>query len=367
MRVLVDTPAYFIRPKNTDWRYMKSLRSMSRFVDIDFVYPKDLMSIFRENASYVRETMARRLASGHRITKALTRPIGERLVEEIKPDVIFSHSILPIPSNGTPVVWLHGTLDPKMLTNAGWTSAEIERDRQEKGKAYSKADIVILGGEGQLQRHRRHYPLLAGRFDWAPFYLSGIDMIESGKMYAKHSDDDRISILFVGREARRKGLDLLVGAIRMLPLSEQRRFSLAVVSDMSDGAVKLDLDCDVRWYKYLDRLNVLALMRSSHVFAMPSRFESYGFTFIEAMASGCALVAPAWEIQHDLLSNGASGINVTPEVSEVRDALLKLKDRKLRMQMAQHGLDRFKSVHSERVVAERYAEIFDLARSGEHT
>ena len=77
---------------------------------------------------------------------------------------------------------------------------------------------------------------------------------------------------------------------------------LTVVSDFQDGAV--DINCAyITHVSNITRSVLDELMRGAHVFAMISRQESFGLVFVEALAGGCAVLAPRRAAQMDIFGD----------------------------------------------------------------
>ena len=223
---------------------------------------------------------------------------------------------------------------------------------------------VQVSTHAEAVRHGRRFPDIAGRFVGVPFFLPGLTAASLSDVREKHAADETARVLFVGRQSRKKGLDILLRAIRLLGDSERRRVSLDIVSNFSDGSVNLEGDPNVRAHTEVSSAFLFDLMRRAHVFAMPCRFESYGLVYIEAMSHGAAVLAPNWEVQREICDCGRAGVNadVTPEA--VRDALRALCfDRRTRLALAETALDRFDAHYCPRAVASAYLAMFESAVS----
>ena len=106
-------------------------------------------------------------------------------------------------------------------------------------------------------------------------------------------------------------------------------------------------------------------MESSHIFVMPSRLESFGLVFIEAMAAGCAIIAPDWEAQREITDYGQAGICVRPEAEAVCTALSELiEDADKRALLAMRGHEKFVERYSATAVAAQYLGIISKAVKG---
>ena len=109
-------------------------------------------------------------------------------------------------------------------------------------------------------------------------------------------------ILALGRMARNKGYDLLVKAMpRLLELVPDARLMLAIGHDDSEQdqkqinelrrlAASLGVIDSVVVYGYVADDDLPDVYRAAAVYALPSRYEPFGMTAVEAMACGTASV-----------------------------------------------------------------------------
>jgi alpha-maltose-1-phosphate synthase len=141
----------------------------------------------------------------------------------------------------------------------------------------------------------------------------------------------------VGRDFERKGGDLLVAAFRQvrerIPAAE-----LWLVTARSDVAGP-----GIRWIAPIfDRAAIAALYRSAAVFAMPSRCETWGDVFLEAMAYGLPCVGTAGDAMPEIIQHGETGyLAAAGDVAGLAGALERLLgDPALRRRMGARGRER---------------------------
>jgi L-malate glycosyltransferase len=107
---------------------------------------------------------------------------------------------------------------------------------------------------------------------------------------------ERSDIVFVGRLIKEKNTDLLVSAFRLL-VSDDPALRLIIIGDGPEREVireqirTLSLEGNVRMTGFLDRAgDVIALMKASGVFALPSTREGFGIAALEALGCGLPVV-----------------------------------------------------------------------------
>ncbi len=353
LRVLVDTPSWIIERNNTDWKYTRSLRLLESRIPVEVAMLHSVPDVIGEAIYSVR----RRLGM-------TAMPEGRARWSASAADVIFSHRQFPRRSP-IPVVWMYAVLDPEMMTANGTSRAEIERSYEALEPSFRDAAVVQLCTIGAQARHARIYGLPAAHFDPCPFYQPHIAPLTSEEVAAKHAASGPIRLLFVGHEARRKGLPNLLASIAALPRELRQRIELDVVSKLSDiarAALTMPGEATVRHHHALPRDQTNALFARAHIYAMPSLFESYGLTFVEASAAGCAVVAPDWEAQRDILDEGRSGMLVDPfaPITHALAQLIENVGERSRLALAARSQADLRFVPGK--VAERYYGIFRRAQ-----
>jgi len=94
---------------------------------------------------------------------------------------------------------------------------------------------------------------------------------------------------------------------------------------------------------------VLKIFKRAQIFAMPSRFESYGLVYLESLAYGCVTVSRDAEPQREMLDYGNAGVLVDHHSASDIAAKLEplMKDPNLRVTLAQAGLRHYKRAFSQ--------------------
>jgi glycosyltransferase involved in cell wall biosynthesis len=170
-------------------------------------------------------------------------------------------------------------------------------------------------------------------------------------------------LLFVGREARRKGLPEVLDAFKALDARLPGALELTVVSSLSDGEISIPRMPNLTHIAQLDREAVQLRMRESHFLLMPSHFEGYGWVYLEAMAAGAVPVASDAPIQREILANGAAGVLAAPDAARLEAALLPLLNHKSAIeQLAVQAWKRCREHYLPKPVAKRMSEVFEEAK-----
>jgi glycosyltransferase involved in cell wall biosynthesis len=260
-------------------------------------------------------------------------------------------------------VWQNAVLDPAMLSAGSMTDQQFDRLVALKRTGFEQSAVVQLATEAERARHARDFPDLADRFHAVPFFVPDAAAIPLDVLERKLDCSETLKCLFVGHEARRKGLDRVFQALLRLGAEARKRVQLTVVSKLTDGHIAIQPPPGVRMLPTMPHWQVMQLMRDSDVFVMPSRFESYGLVFLEAMSQGTIPVVPDWEVQRELVDQGAAGVVTSGSAEHLASVLSQLMgDRDLRRRLSLAAHSRFVKEFEPRVVAQRFASCMSRAR-----
>ncbi len=180
----------------------------------------------------------------------------------------------------------------------------------------------------------------AGQFRVIP---NGIDLTRFRPPAARRPGPPRV--LYVGGESRRKGLAVLLRALRYLP--RDLEFELEVCGSDDHQAtyghlVPERLTGRVRFCGRVAHDDLPERYQDADVFCAPSLGnESFGIVLLEAMATGTAVLASDIDGYRDVVRDGAEGLLVAPRKARLLAAALErlLCDDDLRAACAARGLE----------------------------
>lgn len=128
---------------------------------------------------------------------------------------------------------------------------------------------------------------------------NGIDLKKYTKSVTRsqlNKQDKSMTIFYVGRLEKRKGLKYLLKAFDLLK-SIHPEFKLVIAGNGPDknkleSYVKDNRIEDVTFLGYVDDKTKIKLLQESTIFCSPALYgESFGIVLLEAMATGCVVVA----------------------------------------------------------------------------
>ena len=172
---------------------------------------------------------------------------------------------------------------------------------------------------------------------------------------------DGPTIFFLGRHEPRKGLDVLLAAMADVPPDVRLWVG-------GDGPQHQELrerhagDGRIEWLGRISDEERAARMRGCTVYCSPSvRGESFGMVLLEAMASGCALVASDLAGHRNVATDEVDAL-LAPvgDAPALAKALCRvLDDEVLRQALVAGGRQRADELSMHRL-AERYAEVYEM-------
>ncbi len=115
-----------------------------------------------------------------------------------------------------------------------------------------------------------------------------------------------IHLLYAGKLSFAKGVDWLLRACRQvagLPVHLHLAGSGAGHEAEVCRALAEELAIPVKFHGNLSQLQLAALMRTAHIFILPSFYEGLPLVLLEALASGCRIITTKLPGSHELLRN----------------------------------------------------------------
>lgn len=184
-------------------------------------------------------------------------------------------------------------------------------------------------------------------------------VIENGisdkRMYLRNDlnqlwEDGVIRLLFVGRLDRQKGFDILLSALNRIC----RRVHLHVFGDsVLKDVAKSDIPSNVQLHGWADFDTIEPYLASCDAVVMPSRWEAFGYTALEAMRAGKAVIGSRTGGLAEVVDDGLTGVLVPPEDVEALAETIRRVLLPQLVEMGRRGRQRFLEKYTaERMEAE---------------
>lgn len=155
-----------------------------------------------------------------------------------------------------------------------------------------------------------------------------------------HFPKDRLNLLFLGRQDRQKGFDLLAAAMRRL---EGRPIHLHAVGAavLAKEGVEPDASPNISQHGWQDRSRIPLYIDAADAVVVPSRWEGFGLVTIEAMRQGRTVLASAVDALPELVVEGETGYLFAPDDVDALVSLFRLLDREEFARLGRNGRGRF--------------------------
>lgn len=285
-----------------------------------------------------------------------------RLIREEKPDHIVCNKILFWPSFCLPWLRLLGhrvTLLTDALVGMTWWPRSRFVGAIMAAGAWTMGWLVMLSAERIVFFHPQPETLLRrlGVLRKSRVIPQGIDLAGFGPSSLRESDG-KVVVTYVGRLESVKGADDFAAAAA--PLKRQfPKVSIRVAGWYKPGHPLVDQYRDDIEFMGL-RHDIPAVLAESDIFVMPSYSEGLSNAIMEAMASGCAVIASAVGGNPYLIENGVSGLLFEPGDRAALQSHIRrlIEDSAKRTALGKAAQVKVEREFSWEVVGKKYAQLF---------
>ena len=160
-----------------------------------------------------------------------------------------------------------------------------------------------------------------------------------------------------GKICQRTAANLVIGGGSKKPQERE----ISVKQSLEDIVRSLDLGERVTFSGYVPDELLAPYYRQAEVFVLPSKYEPFGMTVLEAMGCGTPVVATRHGGIRDVLTDGRDSLLVDPsDPDELGGAILELlSNRETAGRLSGAGLELIRSTFSWQSIARRTLEFFD--------
>ena len=249
-----------------------------------------------------------------------------------------------------------------------WTSPDWELS-EKLGRARWTVTCTRNGHE--------HLKSLASEKSRVHLSYHGLDLDRFPPFAGDHSGrdgsdpGDPVRIVSVGRAVPKKGYDILLKALSLLPADLNWRFEHIGAGGLAGELEKLadrwGFGDRVRWNGALDQKDVLARYREADVFALACRVAADGDrdglpnVLVEASSQRLACVSTAVSGVPELLEDGRNGLVVPPEDPRAFAAALErlIRDPELRQRLGVAAEQRVRAEFDHHSSVRQLGELFE--------
>jgi D-inositol-3-phosphate glycosyltransferase len=193
--------------------------------------------------------------------------------------------------------------------------------------------------------------------------------IEVEKIEKDQSASEQLQILFVGRIARVRRIELLLQAASQLHIpfhltiagGEEKTSSVTrtgYLNELKQLTKQLNLENKVTFVGKKTPQELKILYQSADIFVYPSLYENFGQPLLEAAAHGLPLISTSVGIARDIIIEGETGYKVSGKPEEIKDRIESLRNNKLRLQMGQRIQDEVKNRFDWGNIMDQYMNLY---------
>lgn len=158
-------------------------------------------------------------------------------------------------------------------------------------RIFKKADKVIFVSTYERLKFIKDFSLPEGK---VKMISNGLNLEEFANIGHGRKGDNESTLLYVGRLEEYKGVQHIINALPMLRDSRLEIIGQGPYEhDLRKLAEKLLVTERINWYKQMTREELLRHYAFADVFITLSRYESYGITVAEALASRTPCIVAA--------------------------------------------------------------------------
>lgn len=239
------------------------------------------------------------------------------------------------------------------LAEARWTVTCTENGHR---------TLQALAGENSQRVHLSYHGLDLSRFS----RFAGRHHVRDGS-----DQHDPVRVVSVGRAVEKKGYDVLLAALALLPNDISWRFDHAGGGDLLDElkqqADRLGLTDRITWHGAMAQERVLELYHQGDIFTLPCRIAADGDrdglpnVLVEAASQALTLVSTTTSGVPELIESGRHGLLVEPDnAAALAEALgLVMRDPAMRDRLARAAEERVRTDFDHVTSIEQLLQLFD--------
>ncbi|MDE3177224.1 MAG: glycosyltransferase [Pseudomonadota bacterium] len=245
-------------------------------------------------------------------------------IADLEPMVCLARAPTPV------IVSLHTTYKlslpykPDWLSRPDYLAGHVEPAIVSEGELMTKGPHILANSRTIVADIEAAHALKIdpARIEIVPHGISDLSL----EAPAAVEPDGQVHLLFVGRLEERKGADALLAQLPGL-LAAHPTLVAHIVGDDGividdttlrrryeiDNSARPDILARTRFYGALSREGVIAQYAACDIFIAPSKYESFGLIFIEAMCFGKPTVAYGVGGAAELIRDGVDGLLASPD------------------------------------------------------
>ena len=176
---------------------------------------------------------------------------------------------------------------------------------------------------------------------------------------------EEIVVIFVSMNFDIKGLDyLMMGLSEFKERHPKEKFKLLIIGKSNNGqyvslAEKIGIQDNILYMGAIPHDHIAKFYLAADIFSMPSRFDTFGLTVLEAMAASLPVIVSTNVGAKDIVKQGINGfiIDNAKHKNEIADAMELLWNNTVRMRMSKDSFNTALNHRWEKAV-EEYCDLY---------
>jgi UDP-glucose:(heptosyl)LPS alpha-1,3-glucosyltransferase len=195
----------------------------------------------------------------------------------------------------------------------------------------------------------------------------GIDVDEYDDSQINH--EGTINILFVGRIARVRRIEILLQAVAKLSIpyqlilvgGEEKTSSLSksgYLIELKNLCKALNINDQVTFVGSVPQDELSNWYSKGDIFVYPSLYENFGQPILEAAAAGLPIISTPVGVARELITDNETGFLFTGDVQELTDRITQLIDQNVRKEMGKALRQRARSLYGWKKIIKQYLDLY---------
>lgn len=183
------------------------------------------------------------------------------------------------------------------------------------------------------------------------FYVP--NFIDKPTLENKYISEHIENVCFVGRVEKRKGIQELLNAAKVLP-----EIHFNIIGPIEDKNFKNIYIPNVKFWGSVDNKEIFGVLKEMDVYILPSYSEGFPLGVLEAMSCGVPVIASDVGAIKDMLGE-KGGLIIKPKSSDdIISSLNKMKSKEIRKQMSDFNINRVKEFYTIDAVMKQFLNIY---------
>jgi UDP-glucose:(heptosyl)LPS alpha-1,3-glucosyltransferase len=195
----------------------------------------------------------------------------------------------------------------------------------------------------------------------------GIDVDEY--VDSQINQEGTINILFVGRIARVRRVEILLQAVAKLSIpyqlilvgGEEKTSSLSksgYLNELKNLCKALNINDQVTFVGAVPQDDLYNWYNKGDVFVYPSLYENFGQPILEAAAAGLPIISTPVGVARELITDNKTGFLFTGDIQELADRITQLTDQNIRKEMGKSLRQRARSLYGWKGIIKQYLDLY---------